>query len=92
MRNSLVLLLVSFSASVVYSDDRLLTHSTDFARVDPAQWVAEGWRVDNPDPGATVVKAEDSVALVVATPNTSMAWTLTMEPLWTDPYSRLAPS
>lgn len=72
------------------AQDQLLTHSTDFARVDPARWVAEGWRVDNPDTTASVVKAEDSVALVVATPNTSMAWTLTTEPLWTDPFSTLA--
>lgn len=79
--------LVSLCAS---AQDQLLTHSTDFARVDPARWVAEGWRVENPDPTASVVKAEDSVALVVPTPNTSMAWTLTTEPLWTDPFSTLA--
>ncbi len=44
--------LVSLCAT---AQEALLTHSTDFARVEPAVWVAEGWRVSNPDPVAGLV-------------------------------------
>lgn len=69
---------------------RLLTHSTDFARVAPARWVAEGWRVANPDPGVVAAAADGARAFVVATPHTAMSWTLTVEPIWTDPFATLA--
>ncbi len=74
------------------AQDQLLTHSTDFARVDPAAWVAEGWRVANPDPGAAAVKTEDGagIGLAVVTPNSAMAWTVTFEPIWTEPFGTLA--
>jgi len=85
----LVFGLVSLCAS---AQDQLLTHSTDFARVDPALWVAEGWRVANPDLGAAAVKTEDGagIGLAVVTPNSAMAWTVTFEPIWTEPFSTLA--
>ncbi len=81
--------LVSLCAT---AQDELLTHSTDFARVEPAVWVAEGWRVSNPDPGASAVKTEDGagIGLAVVTPNSAMAWTVTFEPIWTEPFSTLA--
>lgn len=67
-----------------------MTHSIDFARVDPAEWVAEGWRVSHVDPGASAVRVDDVVALVVTRANSSMAWSLTMEPIGTEPFSTLA--
>lgn len=81
--------LVLFSTS---AQEHLLTHSTDFARVDPSSWVVEGWRVPNPDQLAVAVKTEDGagIGLAVVTPNSAMAWTMTFEPIWTEPFSTLA--
>ncbi len=75
-----------------WSDDSLLTHSTDFARVAPSRWVAEGWRVDNPDPGATIVEVDGVLAFVVTESHRAMAWTLTTEPLWMKPFATVAAS
>jgi hypothetical protein len=92
MRSSVLPALLMLVAIPAWSQDQLLTHSTDFARVEPSQWRAEAWRVENPDPGATVVEVDGVLAFVVTEPNRSMAWTLTTEPVWMDPFATLAAS
>lgn len=84
------LALLKSAPSVSASGASVLTHGTDFARVSPARWVAEGWRVSEPDPGAVLVDADGGTAFVITTPNTAMSWTLTTEPVWTDPFDTLA--
>ncbi len=75
-----------------WADDRLLSHSTDFARVDPLRWAKEGWRVESPDPDAMIVEVDGVLAFVITEPHRAMAWTLTTEPLWMDPFATLAAS
>lgn len=88
-RRPLIAVLFAFHA-LYAGTEPILTHSADFARVAPARWAAEGWRVDNPDPGAVAIAADGAVAFAVTTPNTAMAWTLTCEPVWMAPFRTLA--
>ncbi len=92
MRFFLLLALCCPLVASAQSGDQLLTQSTDFARVKATAWRAEGWRVENPDPGATIVEVDGVLAFVVTEAHRSMAWTLTTEPFWVDPFGTLAAS
>jgi len=87
-----ITLLVFLCAPILSAaaQDQLLTHSTDFARLPQSEWRAEPWRVNNPDPGATIVAVDGVLAFVVTEPDSAMAWTLTIEPVWTAPFATLA--
>ncbi len=92
MRALLSFLLLCLLTLPGWADDRLLSHSTDFARVDKARWAMEGWRVESPDPDAMIVEVDGVLAFVITEPHRAMAWTLTTEPLWMDPFATLAAS
>lgn len=82
--------LFALHVSAVTSVTSPLTLGPDLAQSDPVGWVAEGWRVANPDAQAAVVDAEGAVGFAVTRPNSAMAWTLSTEPIWTRPFGAIA--
>ncbi|MCL4219183.1 MAG: hypothetical protein KJ052_19550, partial [Candidatus Hydrogenedentes bacterium] len=53
--------------------------TADWAHV----WRQEPWLVEKPDPQAAITTSDNSQTFTVNSSSTSMAWTLTLNPVWT---------